>query len=321
VRWESEQGLSAVVDAVDRNFLGRAVTLGVRALYEQDDASGRLYVGASDLLGTRAGFDAFLERRRRTSGNLQSDTLESTLGLSHPAGRSATATVYGAYHNTHLTLVEPDPFSLPFDVRITHPYLGTQLVIDTRSDPLRGSKGVFASADLSGSGPFVGSDFEYLRLFAQFNWYLPVRLGSFGATWAQSVRVGLAKPFSGQELIPDVRFFAGGAYSVRGYADETLGPTETLGDLTRAVGGEALFVLNEELRVPLPWDLVGLAFVDVGNVWATPSDFGRDLVTALGLGLRADTPVGLLRFDAAFPLDAPPGEPGFKLYLGFGNAF
>ena len=320
VRWESEQGVSAVVDAVDRNFLGRAVTLGARALYEQNDASGRLYVGASDLLGTRAGFDAFLERRRRISGNLQNDTLASTLGLTHPAGRSATARVYAAYHDTRLTEVEPDPF-FPLDVGINHPYIGTQLVIDTRSDPLRGGEGVFASADLSGSGPFLGSDFEYVRLFAQLNWYRPVRLGSRAATWAQSVRVGLAKPFSGQELIPDVRFFAGGAYSVRGYADETLGPTETLGDLTRAVGGEALFVLNEELRVPLPWNLVGLAFVDVGNVWATPSDFGRDLVTALGLGLRADTPVGLLRFDAAFPLDAPPGEPGFKLYLGFGNAF
>jgi outer membrane protein assembly factor BamA len=320
VRWESEQGVSAVVEAVDRNLLGRAVTLGARALYERDDASGRLYVGASDLLGTRAGFDAFLERRRRTSGNLQSDTIESTFGLRHPAGRSATARVYAAYHDTRLTEVEPDPF-FPLDVTITHPYLGAQLVLDTRSDPLRGGAGVFASADLSGSGPFLGSDFEYARLFAQLNWYLPVRLGPLGATWAQSVRVGLAKPYAGQELIPDVRFFAGGAYSVRGYADETLGPTETLGDLTRAVGGEALLVLNEELRVRLPWDLVGLAFVDVGNVWATPSDFGRDLVTALGLGLRADTPVGLLRLDAAFPLDAPAGEPGFKLYFGFGNAF
>ncbi len=320
VRWESEEGVSAVVDTVDRNLFGRAVTLGMRARYENDDQSGRLYLGVPDLLGTRAGIQAFAERRRRLTGTLQNDTLDSTLGLTHPAGRSASVRAYAAYHDSHLTEVEPDPF-FPFDVRVKHPYLGAQLVVDTRADPLRGSEGVFASADLSGSGSFVGSDFEYVRLYAQFNLYRSLRLGSHGATWAQSVRVGLAKPFSGQKLIPDVRFFAGGEYSVRGYETESLGPTETLGDLTRAVGGEALFVLNEELRVPLPWNLVGLVFLDVGNVWASPSDFGRDLATALGLGLRADTPIGLLRLDAAFPVDAPSGEPGFKLYFGFGNAF
>ena len=319
LRWESEAGAAAVVDVVDRNFLGRAITLGTRALYEQNDARARLYLGASDLLGTRAGFEGFVERRRRTTGNLRNDTLDSTLGLSHPAGSAAKARVYAAYHSSHLTEVEPDPF-FPLDVRVSHPYLGTQLIIDTRSDPLRGGEGVFASVDLSGSGAFLGSDFEYLRVYAQLNLYRPVRLGSLGAVWAQSVRVGLAKPF-GQELIPELRFLTGGEYSVRGYATESLGPTETLGDLTRPIGGEALLVLNEELRVPLPWDLIGLVFVDVGNVWASPSEFGRDLATALGLGVRADTPVGLLRLDAAFPLDAAPGEPRFKLYLGFGNAF
>jgi len=320
VRWESEAGVAAVVDAVDRNLLGRAVTLGGRVRWESDDQSARLYLGADDLLGSRAGFQTFAELRRRTEGNLRYDTLESTFALTHPAGRTASARAYAAYRDSRLTEVEPDPF-FPLDVRVTHPYVGAQLVLDTRSDPLRGGSGWFASADLSGSGPWIGSDFEYARLFAQVNWYRPVRLASLGATWAQSLRVGLAKPFSGQELIPDARFFAGGGYSVRGYDDESLGPVETLGDLTRAVGGEALLVLNEELRVPLPWDLVGLLFADLGNVWATPSDFGRDLAVALGLGVRADTPIGLLRLDAAFPLDAPAGAPGFKLYLGFGNAF
>jgi len=46
-----------------------------------------------------------------------------------------------------------------------------------------------------------------------------------------------------------------------------------------------------------------------------------DLAKSLGLGLRARTPLGLLRFDAAYPLDRRPGEPGYKLYVGFGNAF
>ena len=115
--------------------------------------------------------------------------------------------------------------------------------------------------------------------------------------------------------------FAGGAYSVRGYETESLGPREVLGDLDRALGGEALFVLNQELRYPLPWDLVGLAFFDAGQVWARPQDADFDLAKSLGLGLRARTPVGLLRLDVGFPLDRRPGDDSYKLYAGFGNAF
>ncbi len=320
VRWESQEGASAVVDAVDRNFLGRSITLGARALYERKDRSGRLYLGAADLLGTRASLQAFVEKRQKIDGNLQDDLLESTFGLTRPLGEATTARVYAAYRDSHLTEVDPDPF-FPLDVRVRHPYLGTQLIVDTRSDPLLGGEGVFASADLSGSAQAIGSDFRYLRLFTQLNLYRAVRLLGLPATWAQSVRVGIAKPFAGQELITDVRFFAGGEYSVRGYPNEGIGPTETLGDNTRAVGGEALLVLNEELRVSLPWDLVGLAFADAGNVWQHPGDFGRSLVTSLGLGVRAHSPIGLLRLDAAFPLSPRPGDAKFTLYLGFGNAF
>jgi translocation and assembly module TamA len=320
LRWDSLEGTSAVVDAVDDNFLGRSLTLGARALYERKDKSGRLYLNAPDLLGTRASLQAFVERRQQVNGNLRDDSLDSTFGLSRPLGAPTTARLYAAYRDSHLTEVEPDPF-FPLDVRVRHPYLGAQVIVDTRSDPLLGGEGVFASADLSGSAQAIGSDFHYLRLFTQLNVYRSVRLLALPATWAQSVRVGLARPFSGQDLITDVRFFAGGQYSVRGYPNEGLGPTETLGDATQPVGGAALLVVNEEVRVPLPLDLTGLAFLDTGNVWARTGDFGRSLVTSLGLGVRARSPIGLLRLDAAFPLARRPGDARFTLYLGFGNAF
>ena len=56
-------------------------------------------------------------------------------------------------------------------------------------------------------------------------------------------------------------------------------------------------------------------------MWTDAADFGTDLATALGLGLRALTPMGLLRLDAAFPLDRRPGDESYRLYVGFGNAF
>ncbi|MFI5142668.1 MAG: BamA/TamA family outer membrane protein, partial [Thermoanaerobaculales bacterium] len=215
----------------------------------------------------------------------------------------------------------PDPF-FPFDERLRHPYVGAQLILDTRDNPVLAHRGVLASADLSGSGHAVGSDFDYLRWFGQLNLYHEVAtLAGAPLTWDQSVRVGLAHAFAGQELIPDVRFFAGGEYSVRGYPNNSLGPTESLGSTVTPSGGAALLVINEELRVPLVTGLFGLVFFDAGQVWTSTGDFGRGLVKSLGLGLRAATPIGVLRFDAAHPLDRPPGDKAVRFTLGFGNVF
>jgi len=242
------------------------------------------------------------------------------LQASRPLGESGTAQVYARYRTTHLFEMEPDPF-FPLDLEIRLPYVGLQLLRDTRDDRIDPREGLFASLDLSGSGTFLGSDFKYVRLFAQAAAFRDVSLAGRPFAWAQAVRVGLAHPLAGQELIRDERFFAGGPLSVRGYELESLGPREILGDIDRALGGEALLVINEELRFALPWDLTGLAFFDAGQVWARPGDADLDLAKAVGLGLRARSPVGLLRLDAAYPLDRRPGQPSYKIYLGFGNTF
>lgn len=319
VRWESEVGWSGVVDLVDRNLLGRALVAGLRARWEPDDQSGRLYLAAPRLLGTGSTVEAFVEARRIIDADgFITDSGTGALQLSRPLGRTLTARLYGRYSDVHLYEETPDPF-FPFDLRVKHPYLGAQLIHDTREDPVLGIRGMLASLDVSGSGPFLGSDYEYLRGYGQVNTFLPIgRLAGVGLTWAQSVRAGLARAFAGQTVVLDVRFKTGGEYSVRGYPFESLGPTDVTG---QNFGGDAVLVINEELRFPLFWDMSGLVFFDAGQVWADTSDFGRDLATAVGLGLRADTPVGVIRLDLARPLDRRPGDPSFKLYVGLGNAF
>jgi hypothetical protein len=194
--------------------------------------------------------------------------------------------------------------------------------VNGRNDVLDPTAGTFASVDLSGSGAFVGSDFEYARLFGQLNLYRKVATwNGRSIVWAQSTRLGLARAFGGQELLRDVRFFAGGEYSVRAYETESLGPEEVLGSFRRPAGGEALVVINEELRFPLFADISGLVFFDLGQIWADASDVDTDLAKSLGLGLRARTPIGLLRGDVAFPLDRREGDPGYRFYVGLGNAF
>lgn len=336
IRWESEgdttdagqEGFAAVFDFVDQNFLGRAMTFGLRGLYQEEDQSGRLYLRTGGLLGTDISLESYAEVRSRIvppaedeeESNLKEEQREVALQLARPIGRYDTARLYARYRRTHVFEIEPDPF-LPFETDIGLPYLGAQLLRDTRNDPLDPRNGWFASLDLSGSGPFIGSDFQYVRLFGQTSRYQGLALAGRPFTWAQSVRVGVAQPFAGQDIIETEKFRAGGQYSVRGYDTESLGPREDLGGITFLLGGDALFILNEELRFPLPWDLTGIAFFDAGQVWDRPGDADFDLAKSVGLGLRARTPIGLLRFDAAYPLDRREGDDEYKLYFGFGNAF
>lgn len=51
-------------------------------------------------------------------------------------------------------------------------------------------------------------------------------------------------------------------------------------------------MINQELRIPIWGDISRFVFLNVGNAWRDKSQFGSDLATGVGLGIRAETPVG-----------------------------
>ncbi len=111
------------------------------------------------------------------------------------------------------------------------------------------------------------------------------------------------------DLPPSQRFFAGGDQSVRGYGYQELSPKNSDGD---AIGGQYLTVASVEADY-LFYKNFGMAtFFDVGNA-------GDDMLTSLkkgiGMGLRYRSPVGMIRFDVARPLDD--GD-SFRLHISIG---
>ena len=66
----------------------------------------------------------------------------------------------------------------------------------------------------------------------------------------------------------------------------------------------------------------GVGFLDVGNVYATVSDFDPlDVRKAAGFGLRVRTPFVLVRFDYGFKLDRRPEESRGAFFFSIGQAF
>jgi outer membrane protein assembly factor BamA len=206
-------------------------------------------------------------------------------------------------------------------------------VRDRVNSPLDPTRGSVVTASLVYASRLVGSDslYEFNRAEFEMARYYPV--GRW-AVFAWRVRAGTALPqritLSGTEaryLPPDQRFYAGGPNSVRGYGRNELGPhvyvTTNLNDIENNLvvaptGGNSVFVMNAELRLPSPVFRqrvrIGV-FVDVGQVWERQNEllsFERMRVTP-GAGLRFATPLGPVRFDVAFnPYDFEEGPLYFR---------
>ena len=127
---------------------------------------------------------------------------------------------------------------------------------------------------------------------------------------------------SGELPLPE-RFFAGGDYTLRGFAVDTVGPQElgTNGELF-PTGGSGLLLGNAELRRDVGRALTLAAFLDLGNVYPLVSDISlTDLRYSAGLGLRYRTALGPLRLDWGVKLNPRPGESGYHVHLTIGNAY
>jgi outer membrane protein assembly factor BamA len=212
---------------------------------------------------------------------------------------------------------ELDPIGpFPFDFTLFLPEFQVFWVRDTRLNRINAKQGSFLSLSSRYSPPFLKTDLTYISFFGQYSFYFPIRPFLI---WASNYRIGLTDAFD-QVLIPSRRYFAGGANSIRGFEREMVGPYDPY--LNRPVGGEALFIMNQELRFPVLNWLEGVAFFDMGNVYKNINDFNPlDVRTAAGFGLRLNIPAIFLRLDYGINLSPRDFERKFVFYFSIGQAF
>ena len=142
------------------------------------------------------------------------------------------------------------------------------------------------------------------------------------AVLASAIRVGYTEGLRAtreQGITSFERFWAGGSTTVRGYKERKLGPVDD--ESGKKHRGDVQFILNAELRFPI-YNLVGgVLFFDTGNVWNQLSEIQEiPPRSAMGVGVRVDTPLGPARLDYGFPLTK--GSPHHRrIYLALGHAF
>jgi outer membrane protein insertion porin family/translocation and assembly module TamA len=220
--------------------------------------------------------------------------------------------------------------------------LAVNFVRDRTNSLLNPTQGYQALLSVEHASSVTGSDFDYNRVFAGLTTYKEAGHGQVFAARIQAGWVG-AGTFSllsgGAEIIhPQKRFYSGGANSVRGFAQNQLGPrvltvdvsrilssvSETVGppctpgeviDLTcdtnalqddvfgnpRPTGGRVVVEGGIEYRVLLGPRVEAAAFADFGRIWAeAESGDVSTFEVAPGVGVRYLSPVGPIRIDIGY---------------------
>jgi outer membrane protein assembly complex protein YaeT len=225
---------------------------------------------------------------------------------------------------------------------------------DTRDSALNPTKGQLISFEHSlAARPFGGSE-AFNKFFTNYQRYhqlprtTPVLKDS---VLAFAGRLGLAAPYAVRgsgaggtitevdRLLPiSARFFSGGATTLRGFQFEQAGPQAILEprndqELPTLVplGGDALVVMNYELRYPLTKQLRLVPFYDLGNVFRKVRDMKfANFTHSIGLGLRFNTPIGPVGVDYGYLLNPPSftsatglvvRQPKGVIHIRFGQTF
>lgn len=111
-------------------------------------------------------------------------------------------------------------------------------------------------------------------------------------------------------LSPSLRFFAGGDNNLRGYNYQSISPTDSSGALT---GAKYIATSSLEYQYRVYGNWWGAVFYDYGDAFNDEPDFKR----GTGVGVRWASPVGPIRLDFAWGLDATPGDE-FKIHFTMG---
>ncbi len=272
-------------------------------------------------LSTRTVFDVDLYYEPGVKSTLQEYRIQSyggNVNLSRELSKYAKIWLTGSYQEVKIYSIPPEKLEtykdeLGINVRRKIRLWGEN---DTRSNMFIPLDGSFAQVYTEYVGGFLGGDNDFFK--TGFSWSRYNHLGKGSAVHVLATRLkfgyatGLAK---GDEVPTFDRFYMGGASTMRGYKENSMGPTDEQGD---PAGGLVMIVGNVEYRRELFWKLGYTLFFDAGNLWRGVRQVElKSFKTTAGLGIQFFTPVGPLRMDYGrqLPIKESPKTGRFHLSI------
>ncbi len=188
------------------------------------------------------------------------------------------------------------------------------VVWNSENDLLNPTKGVqarWAITPYTGSDSFTRSEISArTRLtFGDNDLITLAGRSAFGATFGTSLA----------DLPRNKRYYVGGAGSVRGFGFQEAGPLDAENN---PIGGRSFIETAIEARVKVTDALQIAGFADAGSVSSrTLPDFDESFFVGVGGGVRYFTPIGPIRADVAFPMNARESDRSFQVFIAIGQPF
>jgi len=317
--WNNPVRLRGTAEFIRSNILGSATQLSLVGQFSLKERRGVFSWEQPYFFGLamQTYVNVWMEREGRESFTFDRQGVSLTAIKSVSKDLLFLTTLRWARTNFVILLIEEsevDRQHRPFSAAS----VSGSLIWDRRNDPFHPERGYFLSFVLERAFPLFKSESNYLKSFIKYQHFIPV---VSRVTLSATSRFGLG---GGRKPIPvHERFFAGGSNSFRGAKFDELGPKDPVS--LKPVGGEALFLLNFELTFPLIpaiKDLSGTLFYDKGNVFEKTKNFNLTaLQDAVGIGIRYRTPLGPVRLELGWNLDAVEGERKPLVFITIGNIF
>ena len=196
--------------------------------------------------------------------------------------------------------------------------LSSQITYDFRDRSINTREGIVVNLNTRLSSEAIGSDANFAGLGTEFGWVIPLFFLGDRLSLANRAQAAASWGFGGTEEVPITqRYYLGGASSVRGFRQNSLGPQGADGSV---LGGDRLLFLSTELRYLIEDSVTISTFVDAGNAYLRGLE-ENELRVATGFGARFLSPVGPVGFDIGFPLDKKNGESSVRFHFQVGASF
>ncbi len=179
---------------------------------------------------------------------------------------------------------------------------------DSRDNIFIARRGSVTDLSVEFFGGFLGGDDDFYKIEASWSRY---RVVWPGWTWATRLKGGFATEFGDSPDVPtEERLYLGGANTIRGFTENTLGPLREDGS---AEGARITLIMNQEFRwktlqvlrlIPLKvletLPLYQSVFLDVGNGFRDSQEITwGNLALSYGTGFQIVSPAGPIRIDYA----------------------
>ena len=324
IGYDTDEKLRGQYEIANRNILGSGRYLGLQTRASNLDSRASLLYRELGIFGGRYEIiaSAFGEDERRPAFDVR------TIGSSVQISRQVTRATRLLYRYSLKDVNLSDALAQIEGTTLRLSGFAASAVHDTRDSLFEPSGGHFLGAEANVYGEGIGSEADFTKFSAQAYFFREVLPKT---VWAQAVRAGSATAFGRSRrhptltgdidsgVPPSERFFVGGDTTLRGFKRDQVGP---LGGNSDPIGGEGLFLINEELRFPIYRKLRGVIFYDAGNVFRTLGEYSLgDLRQVAGGGFRLTTPIGPFRLEYGAILDRQPGEGRGQFFLSIGQAF